>query len=264
MARFLRRVVEQDLQGKVLDELELATCAAHCFSNGKPKVSYQQLREGLRNSKWTAATKDELSPGALVVVSAEEGHRRAKVQKVTKGDVCVKYDDGPEHSVSMFQVTPRPQMPSVPAWIIPEDLSNQIRMVEMQVQGAKKALETPIQFITQVLTWKRPCVAFILTLGLLAVSAAEAMVQIGIWADLPGFLEGRVESALGAAMGFAKIALHYCAVVFGVLLLIHRAPLFVELRSITRICLRLLTMRRRAPRIWPFFRNTSSDFGDMP
>mmetsp|Transcript_88863 Transcript_88863/g.206793 ORF Transcript_88863/g.206793 Transcript_88863/m.206793 type:complete len:321 (-) Transcript_88863:30-992(-) len=255
MARFLRRVVEQDLQGQVSSEPELATCAAHCFSNGKPKVSYQQLRDGLRGAKWTVATKESLSPGALVLVSDGEESHRAKVQNVAGGAVHVKFDDGPTHSVKSFQVTPRPQAPHVPTWILPEDLGTQIRMVELQVQEAKKKLLQPIQKITRIITWKRPCVALALVSVLLAMSAAEATVLLGVWGSLPSEIGGKVVMAAGAVMKFVKASLRIGFLVVTVFFLVHCAPIFVEIRSVTKICVRLLlTMRRRAPRNWPFFR----------
>mmetsp|Transcript_137691 Transcript_137691/g.427784 ORF Transcript_137691/g.427784 Transcript_137691/m.427784 type:complete len:623 (-) Transcript_137691:142-2010(-) len=259
MVRFLRRVVEQDLQGRVLEETSLAACAANVFSNGVPKIKYTELREGLRDAKWTSSTKDGLSPGSLVVVSSEEGHRRAKVQKVTNGgDVSVKYDDGPEHSVRGFQVTPRPLMPSVPAWIIPQDVSTQLRVLEAQLSDIRKRLLGPVTKISNVLTWRWPCAAFCLTLLLAAISASEALIVAGVWGDLPAAIGGRVLWVVGAAMDFVKATFRIAAFVVGVLFLTYRSPFLVEARSIAKILLRLLTMRRRAPQSWPFFRETNA------
>lgn len=264
MIRFVRRIVEQDLQGKVVDDTKLAACAANVFSQGKPKLTFQQLRDGLRTATWVTSAKDELAPGSLVVVSSEEGNRRARVQKVlNREEVCVKYEDGPEQSVRSFHVTPRPKMPSVPAWIVPTDVGSSLRTLEMHLIDTKKTLLGPIQKISKVLTWKWPCVSFTLTLLLLGISAAEATILLGVWGDLPGLVGSDIVLAAGVTMDIVKALFHYSLLVVGVLFLTYRSPIIVDLRTIAKICVRLLTMRRRAPQKWPFFRETSSMAG-MP
>mmetsp|Transcript_19483 Transcript_19483/g.44356 ORF Transcript_19483/g.44356 Transcript_19483/m.44356 type:complete len:619 (-) Transcript_19483:42-1898(-) len=259
MVRFVRRVVEQDLQGKVADEGKLTVCAANIFAHGVPKISYQQLRDGLRDAQWVAATKDELAPGALVVVSSEEGNQRARVQKVLNtGEVTVKYDNGVENAVRSFSVTPRPMMPSVPAWIVPNEVGKSLRSIEIQISDTKKSLLVPIEKISKVLTWRWPVASFSLTIFLLLVSATEATILVGIWGDLPGALGDQVTRAAGAAMDFVKAVFQFTVLACGVLFLIHRSPPFVILRSLVKVGVRLLTMRRSAPRNWPFFRETGA------
>eukprot|EP00411_Alexandrium_monilatum_P034056 CAMPEP_0175360848 /NCGR_PEP_ID=MMETSP0095-20121207/16249_1 /TAXON_ID=311494 /ORGANISM="Alexandrium monilatum, Strain CCMP3105" /LENGTH=607 /DNA_ID=CAMNT_0016658669 /DNA_START=36 /DNA_END=1859 /DNA_ORIENTATION=- len=258
MVRFVRRVVEQDLQGTVTDEPQLATCAATVFSNGVPRISYQQLREGLRDAKWTSSTKDGLAPGSLVVVTDEFGHRRARVQTIMSGgNVSVMCDDGPEHAVRSFQVTPRPQVPTVPSWIFPRDFANHLRTLEMQMGSAKRALLGPVEKVSKVVTWQAPFVTFSITAVLLAISAAEATILLGLWGDMPGLVGSRLIFFLGVAMDFVKAAFRITVFVLGVLFLTYRSPLFVGICSAAKICGRLLTMRRRAPQSWPFFRETN-------
>eukprot|EP00415_Alexandrium_ostenfeldii_P000968 UN0968 len=237
MVRFVRRLVEQDLQGKVMDEVQLTICAASVFSRGVPKLTYQQLRNGLRDAKWVTAAKDELAPGSLVLVSGEEGNRRARVEKVlNSGDVTVRYDDGPQHSVRSFNVMPRPQMPSVPTWIIPSDVGNSIRSLELQIRDTKQALLRPMERATKVLTWKWPCVSFTLTMALLAVSAAEATILVGLWGDVPGAVGSRIVRVAGIAMDIVKLVFNTALLALAVLLLVHWSPVIVVARSITRIC----------------------------
>jgi len=158
--------------------------------------------------------------------------------------------------VRSFQVTPRPLMPTVPTWLIPTDLGTQIRVIEMQVNDAKKSFMRPVQKITQVLTWKWPCVSFSITLILLGISAAEALILLGIWGDLPGVIGNEIVYLAGVTMDIVKAVFRFVVLVAGVLLLLCRAPLLIEFRSLAKICLRLLTMRRQAPQRWPFFRET--------
>jgi len=255
MTRFLKRIVEQDLQGKVTDEQHLTSCAARCFSDGRPKVSFAQLRAALQKAEWTTVGSGDLESGALVLV---DGEYRAVVQSSqghSATDVVVKYEDGREASVPRKQVTLRTKFPSIPTWAIPASIESQIRQIQLQVEAAKQGLRKPVRAITKVVTWQWPAVTASVVIVLLFLSATEAAVEFNVWGE-----ERSINHYTRLVRDFVEWGLWYLGFFLGALALIIDARWFREVRNFIKIFFRLLCMRRRAPANWAFFRAADRTF----
>lgn len=255
MARFLRRIVENDLQGKVTNGPELSQCAAYCFSDGKPSLTFETLREELKTTRWTTATKDTFAAGAPVVVDGEEGPRTATVRSVESHHrVRVRFDGGPECIVDRSRVTTRLLLPALPEWILPDHFNGLMRDLEQQVKVAKERLLRPVQWLSQVLAWRRPCLSCTLVIALLTLSAVEAAVVTGILGDWPERAQGSMVGTAKEIMGQIKRAAHWGGILLGVLILVHESPWFTEVRGVQKICWRLLcSSHGSAPKRWAFF-----------
>jgi len=255
MTRFLKRIVEQDLQGKVTDDQHLTSCAARCFSDGKPKVSFAQLRNALRRAEWTKVGTADLESGALVLIDREH---RAVVQSTgakTPADVRVKYEDGREADVDRTQVTMRTKVPSIPTWAIPASVESQIRQIQLQVEVAKQGLHKPVRAITNVVTWQWPVATASLVIALLLFSATEAVMEFNIWGE-----EHSINHYASLVRHFVDWGMWYIGFFLGVLALIFNARWFREVRNFLKILFRLVCMRRRAPANWAFFEAADGDF----
>merc|ERR1712110_1140824 len=83
----------------------------------------------------------------------------------------------------------------------------------------------------------------------MGISASEAVL---IFCPLAPF--SRARSVIACLVGYLKASAWYSGLALGVFVLMFEAHWFVEVRCAIKICVRLLTMRRRAPAIWAFFR----------
>jgi len=255
MVRFLRRIVENELQGKVINEEELYICAAHCFSNGNPKVSFDHLREGLLVANWTSSTRNEFAPGAFVVVQGEDNFRSATVLGNHPSGVRVRYGDGCEDVKDISQVAARLHLPNLPTWMIPESLSASMREVEHQMRSAKNLLLKPVDWLTQVLSWKNPAITSLVVISLFLVSAAEGAQVVGVFGGWPDEVGHAWVVVLEVVLRWIKTALHWSAVAAGMVILVFQSTWLTEIRSLLRIAMRSLCWSRRdAPKHWPFFR----------
>jgi len=255
MVRFLRRIVENDLQGKVISGPDLSQCAAYCFSDGKPSLTFETLREELKTTSWTTSTKDNFAAGALVVVDGEEGPRTATVRSAESHHcVRVRFDGGRESVVDRSRVTTRLLLPTLPEWILPEHFSSMMRELEQQVKVAKERLLRPVLWLSQVLAWRRPYLCCTLVVALLTLSAVEAAVVTGVWGAWPGQVQGGMVGTAKVVMGYIKRAAHWGGILLGVLILVHESPWFTEVRGVQKICWRLLcSTHGSAPKRWAFF-----------
>jgi hypothetical protein len=261
MERFIRRVVQEDLQGKVTEPRELRKWAARSFHYGEPRLSFKELREGLKKEAWTGTTRGEVVPEALVLVDAV---RRAVVKKVdpVKG-VTVKYDeDGTTEVIEHERVSMRARLlPSLPAFLVRGNLETQIRMFEHKVGKLKKVLLRPIGFLQKVVTWEKPCTALCIVLLLATISASEAMLQVGTWHDVGEENRHFAMDVANFIMYWVQFGVHWLFFIIGVVILISQARWFLPIRSGIKVTKRLCCMFRRAPRNWAFYRPAD---GPMP
>ncbi|CAE7412152.1 unnamed protein product [Symbiodinium microadriaticum] len=272
MVAFLRRVIA-DLQGIVNDDHELQSLAARCFRDGKPRLTLSELRTVLKGAHWVSIAVSEpedaekangqqallregfpgtrLSPGDLVLV---DNHARAIVKSIEDPFVVVEYDD-PEHVDLISREQASEQSASTSQsyeTLVPLGADAEAVVSD---RGALAKSNSPIfgfhnhenNFDQSFKTGPVARLALLLVFGMLSSVSIAAFV-----------LELTQESA-GRAL--ARMLLRYFILGSKILLLavisavfLSKARWFVPVRSFCRIFLRTLCHKRRAPDIWPFFR----------
>lgn len=255
MARFLRRLVEEDLQGKVTDEKKFYACAAHCFSGGRPRVSFATLRGFLTSAEFTSHCQEELAADARVLACG----RHAVVKKVEGGRVVVEYEDdrGRSDVVDRHAVVLRQKLPDIPEWALSTRLGVQIRTAQSVTGQLSQALGTAVRAFSSVLAWRRPVLSVLILLILLAASVGNAL---WFWNDHGEGCFPLVQQAVE----LARITREWLELVVCVFVMIFQALWFSKVRNVLKICARLLCVRRNAPSCWAFHRANSEGLKGSP
>lgn len=148
----------------------------------------------------------------------------------------------------------RPQVPELPKQYIPNYMASHINSICILVDDCNRRLCPWLRYWSSILSWRR----WRISLALLLVFGMLSSVSIAAFV-----LELTQESA-GRAL--ARMLLRYFILGSKILLLavisavfLSKARWFVPVRSFCRIFLRTLCHKRRAPDIWPFFREGQQD-----
>jgi hypothetical protein len=250
MARFLRRLVEEDLQGKVTDEKKFHACAAHCFSGGRPRVSFAELRDFLTSAEFTSHCQ-EMAADARVLACG----RHAVVKKVEGGKVVVEYEDdrGRNSVVDRHDVVLRQKLPDIPEWALSTRLGVQIRTAQSVIGRLNQALGTAVGALSSVLAWKRPLLSVLTLILLLAASVGNAL---WFWNEDGRGCGGRPPCfpLVQQAVELSRKTREWLELTVCVFVMIFQALWFSKVRNILKICARLLCVRRNAPSCWAFYR----------
>lgn len=259
LVRFLRRLIEEDLKGKVLDPQRLEIYATHCFSK---EVQLQELRNALREDPQTCTTS-ELSSGSLVLV---DSFQRARVEHVSDGPseklrtVHVRYDaDGSSECVLRSRVIARLDVPDIPLWVIPDVIEVQLASAEETIGGFSEALRSVADVAARILSWTDPWagVSMSIVVLLLTFSILQAILFCGIEAELVD-QNSQVHRVMRFIYDLPSQTSHcvwYTATVVLTLAFAWNAQWFIRCRLLFRVCRRRLCLFRSAPKCWAFFRS---------
>eukprot|EP00931_Biecheleriopsis_adriatica_P076958 TRINITY_DN50616_c0_g1_i1.p1 TRINITY_DN50616_c0_g1~~TRINITY_DN50616_c0_g1_i1.p1 ORF type:complete len:654 (-),score=96.48 TRINITY_DN50616_c0_g1_i1:96-2057(-) len=273
MTRYLHRLVEADLQGKVVSQHRLVAIAARCFRHREPIMSLQELRTLLDEDTETCETKD-LQAGQLVLVDAT---RRAVIQQLGNPDprghnasnLTVKYeDDGTIEQVVPGRAIVRLTVPRIPLWAIPNNIELQLVKTEQRIGELNQFLQVRLGVLAKIVAWKEPfsIVSMSLVIALVAFSMANALVVFGIleWiVEATGEQQAKwyhiAEELMQVLPGVIARLAYFLFMVSFTIFYIYNAPWFVMGRSMTSIVFHLLLDQRAAPKGWAFFRPDEED-----
>jgi len=273
MERYLRRVVEHDLQGQVIDDEGLGGLAACCFGGAGPKVRFRELREALKRGGLTDVGHGELEAGDLVNV---DGHRKAMVLQAARAPgepVRVKYDDRSEDLVHAARAVPRMKLPYLPDWLIPQSMREQIRHLEYVLGRLSTYLLHAVYGVDSVLTWRRPWASLLVDLLCLTVCTYSCLIYFDLlevaWKWLLGVMEFQhwilhlVHNCTkflcrlrDLSWWYIRLIFHWSVLASLVFVYTFWANWLVEVRAVVKVCYRLLSMPRKGPHAWAFFRES--------
>jgi len=268
MARYLQRLVEHDLQGKVVSQHRLVAIAARCFRNGTPVMSLQELRSMLKEDK-EACESSEPTVGQLVLIDEA---RRAVITKLEREsddgpvvNMTVQYENGSvEQILHGQQAIVRLTVPSIPLWAIPDNIHLRLKQAEQNIVDIRRYLLERIDVATQVVSWKEPwSIAPKVTVWiLLGISFTDAAVVFGVMDYVVDSLaNGEQDKWYHKASGimymipglFMELLYLLASAVF-VIHYVSNAPWFMIGRSFLKVCFCVMFERRLAPKGWAFFR----------
>merc|ERR1712151_455825 len=115
--------------------------------------------------------------------------------------------------------------------------------LEYQVHKLK-VLMGPVQKAKNIVTWKVPAVSGTIVAALLAFAFAETLLMLTMLDDQ---LMSTIKHVLYQASIVARVSL-------GIWILFCQAPWFQWIRSVLKVAVRMVTMRRKGPKAWSFFR----------
>lgn len=260
MRDFVQKVADS-IGAKVRSDAECRNFAAHCFRDKRPSLSYADLERLIQKASWTSVGEvSGISRGSLVLVD-ESFRARVVASDSEAGVVHVAYDDpgpaGPSSSsdppglppvsVDRSRVSLRKTVVSVPTAFVPDILENQLRRVPPLVDNLKACVCPVIQRATDIATWKNCETSLGVTAFLASLSALNGYVLL-VHSETPFcreilWLLARIVSVLlGLGLLYAFI---------------HFAPWFASIWAVLRMLVRLVTVRRRAPDNWAFFKPTA-------
>ncbi|CAE8626111.1 unnamed protein product [Polarella glacialis] len=254
MAAFLMRLVEQDLHGKVADDRQLLLLARLCINGSWPLAPLGKVRQILWKADWVTCPKDQdlpeaFRPGALVLV---DERRRARVLHLdtVPGSAVVEYESETYQRDEVFRVRTeavplqrivlRPELPRIPAWILPGPIECKIRRFHTQVEIFKLDILPLWQAVGNVLTWRRREQAVWLAASCLGIS-------LGTMA-----LSCYGHTAVGRLLWIRDWLCTCLCLAVVMPPFLCKAWWFDVLRSALRIALRR-KQERRAPEVWAFF-----------
>lgn len=292
MRYFLQRVVETDLQGLITDQRMFESVAARCFSNGIPKVSYDELRRILKQEKFIRCTNGgELEAGDLVMVNGEQkatilyfldshdagmmGAGMATAATAThEGMAFVRFEDEARlvANVPVSTLMPRPEMPTLPGWAIPQGMLATAVKLEQKLQGMRHKWVGAQSICKGIVTWSRVSHAILFLLFMLSITAFNVCTRLGMWdwlwekrdyfnSEFANHLANPVQGGFGWAhdrwthfKGFCRWSVGWLLFAIFVIWYIYRAQWLNECYAVCRLGKRYVTGCRSAPKGWPFYK----------
>lgn len=260
MRDFVLKVAD-GIGAKVESEAECRSFAAQCFRNRRPALSFAELERLIQKASWTTMGEvSGISRGSLVLV---DGSYRARVvsSDPEAGIVQVAYDDPQHHgpsssgdppglppdAVDRARVSLRKTVVSVPTALVPDILESQLRKVPPIVDQLKTHLCPAIQRASDIATWKDGSTSLSVTLLLASASALNGYVllvhsETPLCREILWLLARFINVLLGLGVVYAFV---------------QSAPWFMSLCAVVRMLVRVVTIRRRAPDNWAFFKPTA-------
>lgn len=266
---YLKRLVENELSGSVADMPKLQTIARECFRDGVPTVSLKELKTLLRHKKdiinWDSGADGTFAKNDKVLV---DGSRKATVVGMHPDGkrVLVAYEDGlaPEgvgaqgtgasEPVETPRVRKRQTIGFYQTWLLPTRISNTLADVTHTAGVIEKTKVYPIlDFVTEVVTWRRKLLAAVLCLILLAVSAVIIFEELiferwGLHVDQAHWVTSQMVIILLRNIDNGVELALVCT------LFLFQAKWFACIRALLRCMGRKCREKRRAPEHWQFFR----------
>jgi len=166
MMKFLRRTIEVRLSATIFQESgQLKLLSERCFRDGKPRISYEELKKMLRGASWIKKRK-ALTVGSLVMVKERYP---ATVKALYTDFIEVRYDrnkhslinrHGRERDVSdtvdWEDVVARPDL----AWtgraasLVPDAIQEQVGTFRYKLDRFKHDGIPALMYISDIVTWK--------------------------------------------------------------------------------------------------------------
>eukprot|EP00440_Ansanella_granifera_P072342 gb/GFBE01078507.1/.p1 GENE.gb/GFBE01078507.1/~~gb/GFBE01078507.1/.p1 ORF type:complete len:746 (+),score=144.30 gb/GFBE01078507.1/:1-2238(+) len=261
MMKFVDRLVQKDIKGKVTDQQKLRTFSARCMRNGVPTVSLEDLRAALRVAPFIrmddAESQQTFSRDDVVWIDERDRGRVVQmgpeIEKVT-----VVYEDISSLqpvAVERNRVTARtlqlPGSSKLLEWF-PSQVEAVLHQIYPTIENVKQAAVPAIQDVTKILTWEKYSRTLAIVIVLLLLSALFS------WAAIL-FLLDRV-SQHGSLSGPQEIIVliirnidNAVVTIITLMVLVLQSWWFASFRSVLRILSRC-GHRRTAPKHWAFFR----------
>jgi hypothetical protein len=266
-------------------------------------VPYETLKQKLKTAPWIKGGAKKIDADSYVMVDERRPATVKYVRGVD--DVVVVYDKrvgGPsrdgrasrepkEETVKLENVNPRPKFMPIPTALVPEFVQFQAQRARQIIDQQQMRVVPAVSLLNDVLTWKKIRTARIIAYG--SGTLALLLFIIFEWYRMCGdttikksliqlWLRDRLEIRCGSHLDWENWE-HYGAVIhftiafildhgMNTFLLLAGAGIFLSqarwltpVSAIFRIIKRSLIGKRKAPQMWPFFREGfSSGRGDIP
>jgi len=276
MVSYMNRVVTDCLFGNVLDVQHAYVLSSRIFRECKPVVDFEDLKKTIRQASkkentnkapWFLLGERDLIKGDLVLV---DNRRHATVINTRApnqdGDKAVMVEFEKDLSlgltaskepvaVAIARLDLRPSIPRIPSALIPDPIENHIKTLHIHIDEVKMSLFPLLKKIGDVLSWQNKCISALVTIVLLALCANTAYGKMQDDDEDPK--DGEIMKVVKTILVYVDDVVFL--LIFGYILF-GQAPWFQAIRSIFCIAIRKVTMKRKAPELWAFFKEDGDEF----